>query len=203
VVKNDKLFEVTTAFIKSISSKFQKSQYLQFIIDTIQDFTTCYAVGIRLLNVEGHMPCKVYTGFSDEFWRSENLLNINCDQGVDYGYKSLAALPIVYEHQTIGILHLADERPNLLTDEILEVLETLVPLIGEAMRRYCIEDELKRYHDNRMLIDALLNDVNVRAYVSDLESYEILYATKVLKESCGKEIVGGKCYQELYELSEP
>lgn len=186
--KKDKHSNINTEFFRSFSRNFEKTQYLQFAIDTIRDFTHCNSVGIRLLNDDGFMPYEIYTGFSDDFWQSENLLNINYDQCVctrlvnrrleqqdlpvisrggsfytpnlqsffeglspaescrfrgkcvDYGYKGLAVIPIIDEDQTIGVLHLADERPDLLTDELLEFLETLTPLIGEAVRRYCLED---------------------------------------------------------------
>lgn len=209
--KKDKYSNVKTEFFKSFSKNFERNQYLQFMIDTIRDCTHCNAVGIRLLNDAGFMPYEIYTGFSNDFWQSENLLNIDYDQCVctrlvnrrleqqdlpvisrggsfytlnlrsffeglspaercrfrgkcvDYGYKSLAIIPIIYENQTIGVLHLADERSDLLTDELLEFLESFAPLIGEAVRRYCLEDGT----DNKF--QALVDLKEKRLYEKRLE----------------------------------
>lgn len=76
---------------------------------------------------------------------------------VDYGYKSLAVIPIIYEDETIGIIHCADKQPHLLSDEVIEGIETLAPLIGEAVRRYCLEDVPKSHSHNKVVIDALIN----------------------------------------------
>ena len=54
---------------------------------------------------------------------------------------SLAIIPIRYRDENIGVIHLADERPGLFPLEMVEFLEYLSFIIGEAIQRFGIEEE--------------------------------------------------------------
>jgi len=60
------------------------------------------------------------------------------------GYRSLAVIPIRYRDENIGVIHLADERPGLFPLEMVEFLEYLSFIIGEAIQRFGIEEERSR-----------------------------------------------------------
>jgi PAS domain S-box-containing protein len=68
----------------------------------------------------------------------------NC---MKFGFASLAIIPIRYREKAIGVLHLADRRPGQFPLATVEFLETMTPLIGEAMQRFQTEAELARHRD--------------------------------------------------------
>lgn len=62
---------------------------------------------------------------------------------VEFGFKTLALIPIRYRNQILGAIHITDPRENMLAAEVLESLELMAPLIGEAMQRFSIEEALR------------------------------------------------------------
>lgn len=65
-----------------------------------------------------------------------------------YGFNSLAVIPIRYRETSIGAIHLADERPDILNEETVLFLEQLSYIIGEAVFRFGIEDDLRKNYEN-------------------------------------------------------
>lgn len=63
------------------------------------------------------------------------------------GYASLAVIPIRYRDAVIGALHVADEQQDRLPLKNVEFLEQITLIIGEAVYRFDIEDELRRNYD--------------------------------------------------------
>jgi len=59
------------------------------------------------------------------------------------GFLSIALVPVRYRGRTIGLIHLADEREGMLPSKVMEFLETITPLIGEAVFRFNTEEALK------------------------------------------------------------
>jgi PAS domain S-box-containing protein len=68
----------------------------------------------------------------------------NC---MKFGFASLAILPIRYRDEAIGAIHLVDRRPGQFPPTAVEFLETMTPLIGEAVHRFQVEAELARHRD--------------------------------------------------------
>lgn len=60
------------------------------------------------------------------------------------GFKTMAVVPIRYGDRPIGAIHLADERLGALPLPKLRVVESVAPLIGEAVYRFRVEQELRR-----------------------------------------------------------
>ena len=73
-----------------------------------------------------------------------------------YGYKSLAVIPIRHQESTIGAIHLADEREGMVHLQNVEFLEHLANIIGEALLRFNIEDDLRRNFDTLQRTSELL-----------------------------------------------
>lgn len=63
---------------------------------------------------------------------------------VKYGFASLAVLPISYQGRTLGVVHLADERPDRFPSEVVVFIETIIPLVGEALQRFDMETKLRK-----------------------------------------------------------
>src|SRR5690348_12538333 len=60
------------------------------------------------------------------------------------GYQSLAHIPIFYAGQLVGTLHLADRRAGQFPLHTVLFLETVAPLIGEALHRFAVEISLSQ-----------------------------------------------------------
>ncbi len=58
------------------------------------------------------------------------------------GYESLAHAPIRYGGQLLGTIHLADRRTHRFPAETMLFIETVAPLIGEAIHRFQVEESL-------------------------------------------------------------
>lgn len=70
---------------------------------------------------------------------------MSCFRGgcIEAGFRSLAVISISYGRQLVGAIHLADRRPNRLSSEVVEFLEIMAPLIGEAIHRFAVEEALR------------------------------------------------------------
>lgn len=55
-------------------------------------------------------------------------------------YQSLAVIPIRYRERTLGALHLADKRKGLVPHSLVEFIESIAPVIGEALYRFSVEE---------------------------------------------------------------
>jgi len=78
------------------------------------------------------------------------------------GYNSLAHVPIRYRGRLFGTIHLADRRSDRFPAETVTFIETVAPLIGEAIHRFQVEASLVEserrfrsmfeHHDAPMLV---------------------------------------------------
>lgn len=66
---------------------------------------------------------------------------------IKFGYKSLAVIPIRYRDRILGAIHLADSREAFFKAHTVEFLESISPLIGEAIKRFHAEEEVAKYRD--------------------------------------------------------
>jgi PAS domain S-box-containing protein len=60
------------------------------------------------------------------------------------GFKSLAIVPIHYKGTVLGVFHIADRREGMVPLEKIEFIESVSPLVGEAILRFSAEEELLR-----------------------------------------------------------
>jgi signal transduction histidine kinase len=67
---------------------------------------------------------------------------------VKWGFKSIAVIPIRHRDQVLGAIHLADPRPDRFPPATVEFLESMTPVIGEAIQRFHAEAELGRHRDH-------------------------------------------------------
>jgi PAS domain S-box-containing protein len=66
--------------LETLSQSRSINEYLEQLVEHIQDYAQCGCVGIRLLDENGGIPYAAYTGFSRKFYESENPLSVKCDQ---------------------------------------------------------------------------------------------------------------------------
>jgi PAS domain S-box-containing protein len=62
---------------------------------------------------------------------------------IQNGFKSVAIIPIRYREKILGAIHLADEGEGKVPISNVEFIEFMAPLIGEAINRFNLEEELK------------------------------------------------------------
>ena len=63
------------------------------------------------------------------------------------GFKTVAVLPVRHRDRVLGVIHLADERSEMIPTGKAEFIEHLAQIIGEAVLRFSIEDELRQNYD--------------------------------------------------------
>jgi signal transduction histidine kinase len=75
---------------------------------------------------------------------------------VQNGFKSVAIIPIRYREKILGVIHLADEREGIVPLTSIEFIESMAPLIGEAINRFNLEEELRESESRLRLLSSQL-----------------------------------------------
>ena len=60
-----------------------------------------------------------------------------------FGYESLALIPIRSANANLGLIHVADEKPDAITADVVEILESAALQLGTAIQRVSAEHALK------------------------------------------------------------
>ncbi|MBC8231523.1 PAS domain S-box protein [bacterium] len=66
----------------------------------------------------------------------------------EFGYESVALVPIRIGTRILGLIHIADTRENMVPLEMVEVLEGVAMQLGGAIERVLAEEKLKKHHDH-------------------------------------------------------
>ena len=76
-----------------------------------------------------------------------------CNQ---YGYESVALIPIHHYNRILGLIHIADSRENMVPLDIVHALEGAATQLGIAIGRIVVEEALKEREKNyRQLADSI------------------------------------------------
>ena len=67
-------------FLEIANQHLEMKPLLNEFVSEIQKMTGCEAVGIRILDKDGHIPYQAFTGFSKQFYEEESPLSIECDR---------------------------------------------------------------------------------------------------------------------------
>jgi PAS domain S-box-containing protein len=93
-----------------------------------------------LTSHKGSFFCNRTGGFAERFCADPtNQTRVPCLQA---GYASLAHVPIRYHGRLLGTIHLADLREDRLPLETVSFIESIAPLIAEALHRFEVEESL-------------------------------------------------------------
>ncbi|MFH0976480.1 MAG: PAS domain S-box protein [Spirochaetota bacterium] len=71
--------KASTRFLQIAYTNMELSPLLDEFVKEIKNYTTCNAVGIRILDQEGNIPYLTYLGFSRDFYEKESPLSIKSD----------------------------------------------------------------------------------------------------------------------------
>lgn len=74
------LTNANNAILNLFARKTSRKEFLDDLIDLVQEWTKCRCVGIRIIDQQQFIPYESYRGFSYEFWNSESLLCLERDQ---------------------------------------------------------------------------------------------------------------------------
>jgi PAS domain S-box-containing protein len=199
-----KRIEATNALLNLFIRMPSLKDYLDAVLELVQNWSSCRCAGIRVLDRHGNIPYESYVGFSREFWESENFLSVKNNQCVcirvitgemdpqdapvltpagsfccgntigfiqqlseeekkryrgvcvENGFLSVAVIPIRYGERVLGAVHLADEAENRVSFKALEFIESMAPLIGEAINRFNLEEELRESESRLRLLSSEL-----------------------------------------------
>ncbi|MFA5866294.1 MAG: GAF domain-containing protein [Phycisphaerae bacterium] len=58
------------------------------------------------------------------------------------GFLSLGVIPLRYGGEILGLIHLADLQAGMLSDKVIHFIESMIPVIGEAVYRFNLEHEI-------------------------------------------------------------
>lgn len=240
--------QAAQSLIRSFTFSGSPDEFLNSVVRLIQQETGFACVGIRVLNESGYIPYHAYTGFSQDFWETENMIPIACDDCsctrimtghllpcdkpvingngslciddtaeyiqtlsvdefafyrgtcVKSGFRSIAITPIVHSGLTLGLIHLADLKPNLLSLATTEFIEFIAPLVGEVLARARAERSVQTIQHDKTMLENIVAGISSLAFVADLDTHELLYVNKNLTGASGRSQACGKCY-ELFGLT--
>ncbi|MBE0427419.1 MAG: PAS domain S-box protein [Nitrospirae bacterium] len=68
-----------TGLLELFIKKNSKKEYLDGVVELINEWSGCRSVGIRTVNEERYIPYESYVGFNDEFMKLENMLSLDTD----------------------------------------------------------------------------------------------------------------------------
>ncbi len=57
----------------------------------------------------------------------------------------------------------------------------------------------KGLHYSKLQLEAVLNNIDASVYITDMQSYEILYMNTHMKDLFGKDLIGHICWKSIYE----
>jgi PAS domain S-box-containing protein len=77
-IEND--LRTSLQFLEIANRHTEMTPVLNEFVSEIKKITGCEAVGMRILDDNGHIPYQAYIGFSQQFYEQECSLSIECDQ---------------------------------------------------------------------------------------------------------------------------
>ncbi|MGD0744710.1 MAG: PAS domain S-box protein [Verrucomicrobiota bacterium] len=139
--------DFTNTLLALFAQKTSAQEYLDSVVEVIRQWTGCQASGIHIMNKHQETQYESWTGFDPAFIGREHRSSRQRDDGAEFGFASFAIIPIRYHDEVAGDIHLADRRPGRFTPAIAEFIESMSPLIGEAVHRFQTEAELAKHRE--------------------------------------------------------
>ena len=107
------------------------------------------------------------------------------------GIQSNLTVPLIMHGKLAGHIGFDSvKRKKEWSVEEISLLKVVTEIISSALSRYQMEQEVKEAHDRLLTV---LDSIDAFVYVTDMETYDILFVNKYGKNLFGK-IVGKKCW---------
>jgi PAS domain S-box-containing protein len=105
----------------------------------------------------------------------------NC---VEFGFASVAVVPLRHREKLFGAVHLADRRAGVFPLAMIEFIESMAPLIAEAIHRFQAETELAHYRDRlEHLVKQRTSDLEATNSRLQIEVGERKRAQEILQQT--------------------
>ena len=76
---------------------------------------------------------------------------------ISTGFKSAAIIPVRYKNSIVGAIHLADKKEGMVPLERVEFIESISTLLGEAIHRFNLDEEMHENYYNQAAINMVLS----------------------------------------------
>jgi PAS domain S-box-containing protein len=76
---------------------------------------------------------------------------------VKEGYRSISVVPILYRGTIVGAIHLTDKEAGRFSLKHVQAIEALAPIIGEAIHRFNLEEDLHNNYFSQAAINMILS----------------------------------------------
>jgi len=73
------------------------------------------------------------------------------------GFRSLAVIPFSHNSETLGAIQLADEREGMVPHRVINFIQSISPLVGEAVYRFNMEDEIRDNYTTQIVVNSILH----------------------------------------------
>ncbi len=111
------------------------------------------------------------------------------------GIKSILVLPLVANGINYGFVGFDEcSRYKDWQKNEVELLISLSQIISTTTRRYWAERSIQL---SQQTMRTVLDNINASIYVADFDTYEVLFANKLVKDQMGEDVEGKKCWQVL------
>lgn len=122
----------------------------------------------------------------------------------EFGYESVALIPISLGNQILGLIHLADFQENMVPIRMVEILEESAMHLGVTLKRMIIEEELLKSEEKFKLIFHNANDA-IFIYdfdgkfleVNQVACERLKYSREELLKMTKMGINSPECYEEV------
>jgi PAS domain S-box-containing protein len=103
---------------------------------------------------------------------------------LEAGFASVAVIPIRHRGEVVGAIHLADGRTGTFAPRLIEFIEQMAPLIGEASHRFEVEERLRR---NEARLEAFFKGSITPVVLLD-KSFNFIRVNQAYADACRRDI---------------
>jgi PAS domain S-box-containing protein len=107
---------------------------------------------------------------------------------LQFGYETVVLVPIRVKEQTLGLIHLADTRENVISPEMIPTLEDIALQLGANLLRIQAEEALQHYADRLQALSRRLVEV---------QEAERRHIARELHDEVGQALTGLKLLLEV------
>ncbi len=100
------------------------------------------------------------------------------------GFLSLAVIPIRCRGKVLGALHVADEREDLLSGDVVSFLEVRALIVGEAIYRFNAEQALR---EQAKILESFLDDTITPLVFLD-RNFNFIRVNRAYAKACGRAV---------------
>lgn len=109
------------------------------------------------------------------------------------------SMPVIRNEKVVAVIGVGNKSSDYTKEDVeilREISETLWNIISQKRNEQKVIEAQKK-------MELVLDNINSVVYITDVESYEILYINEYGKKQVGSNALGDKCYKKIYLNNEP